>query len=309
MTDEQIRTETERTRAQAARIRAEEKKLLAETRQLEHADNTPWYRRASILKPLLAGIVAAGLLTVWATAYFQPILTKQLEIERLENRRLQIVARHTTDSARIAVASAMSFTDNVRLQVTHLWAMLDSSSSEWSQLANRSDIPEEARESYLEVTRQTDSTTSAWQHDDFLYGVARVKLEAYERNASRSAFELPDTITSVLHEFPDSSDTKLQELRLDYARTVITILDGPVDHQAAIAIWLAGVNRYNRSREFINDARANASEHLARISHTVTAEGRSGSVGAEFLPREQVEQEQAALRPCFREARVAGTAA
>ena len=48
---------------------------------------------------------------------------------------------------------------------------------------------------------------------------------------------------------------------------------------------------------------------LARISHTVTAEGRSGSVGAEFLPREQVEQEQAALRPCFREARVAGTAA
>ena len=48
---------------------------------------------------------------------------------------------------------------------------------------------------------------------------------------------------------------------------------------------------------------------LARISHTVTAEGFGGSVGAEFLPREQVEQEQAALRPCFREARVAGTAA
>ena len=49
--------------------------------------------------------------------------------------------------------------------------------------------------------------------------------------------------------------------------------------------------------------------YLARISHTVTAEGRSGSVGAEFLPREQVEQEQAALRPCFGEARVAGAAA
>ena len=54
---------------------------------------------------------------------------------------------------------------------------------------------------------------------------------------------------------------------------------------------------------------AGYAEGLARISHTVTAEGRSGSVGAEFLPREQVEQEQAALRPCFREARVAGTAA
>ncbi len=48
---------------------------------------------------------------------------------------------------------------------------------------------------------------------------------------------------------------------------------------------------------------------LARISHTVTAEGYWGSVGAEFLPREQVEREQAALRPCFRGARVAGTAA
>ena len=50
-------------------------------------------------------------------------------------------------------------------------------------------------------------------------------------------------------------------------------------------------------------------KELARISHTVTAEGRSGSVGAEFLPREQVEQKQAALRPCFRGARGAGTAA
>ena len=50
-------------------------------------------------------------------------------------------------------------------------------------------------------------------------------------------------------------------------------------------------------------------EALARISHTVTAEGFGGSVGAEFLPREQVEQKQAALRPCFRGARVAGTAA
>ncbi len=48
---------------------------------------------------------------------------------------------------------------------------------------------------------------------------------------------------------------------------------------------------------------------LTRISHTVTAEGYWGSVGAEFLPREQVEREQAALRPCFRGARVAGTAA
>ena len=48
---------------------------------------------------------------------------------------------------------------------------------------------------------------------------------------------------------------------------------------------------------------------LARISHTVTAEGFGGSVGAEFLPREQVEREQAALRPCFRGARGARTAA
>ena len=49
--------------------------------------------------------------------------------------------------------------------------------------------------------------------------------------------------------------------------------------------------------------------NLARISHTVTAEGFGGSVGAEFLPREQVEREQAALRPCFRGVRGAGTAA
>ena len=57
------------------------------------------------------------------------------------------------------------------------------------------------------------------------------------------------------------------------------------------------------------DQRDTAWDTLARISHTVTAEGRSGSVGAEFLPGEQVEREQAALRPCFRGARGARTAA
>ena len=54
---------------------------------------------------------------------------------------------------------------------------------------------------------------------------------------------------------------------------------------------------------------SNVTPDLARISHTVTAEGFGGSVGAEFLPREQVEREQAALRPCLRGARGARTAA
>ena len=51
-----------------------------------------------------------------------------------------------------------------------------------------------------------------------------------------------------------------------------------------------------------------APRHLLTLPQSL-AEGFGGSVGAEFLPREQVEQEQAALRPCFGEARVAGTAA
>ena len=63
------------------------------------------------------------------------------------------------------------------------------------------------------------------------------------------------------------------------------------------------------SRWLAESYRETHSYGLARISHTVTAEGFGGSVGAEFLPREQVEREQAALRPCFRGVRGAGTAA
>ena len=48
---------------------------------------------------------------------------------------------------------------------------------------------------------------------------------------------------------------------------------------------------------------------LARISHTVTAEGCWGRVRAEFLPRDQGEHEQAALRTVCEGAGVARAAA
>ena len=60
----------------------------------------------------------------------------------------------------------------------------------------------------------------------------------------------------------------------------------PVSKQSAILFDLVAADN-ERARSIqrrVDDG------NLARISHTVTAEGFGGSVGAEFLPREQVEQ-------------------
>ena len=85
------------------------------------------------------------------------------------------------------------------------------------------------------------------------------------------------------------------------------LTDAPLDDWSGIRTYFDGnVRSLSLSG---NGLTGSIPPQLARISHTVTAEGFGGSVGAEFLPREQVEQKQAALRPCFRGARVAGTAA
>ncbi len=83
--------------------------------------------------------------------------------------------------------------------------------------------------------------------------------------------------------------------------------------------YLRTVSKTGRSahpfsdKSYINHA---AERRTAKLpTHTVIPDSmkhtRSAGKAAapEFLPREQVEQKQAALRPCFRGARVAGTAA
>ena len=120
-----------------------------------------------------------------------------------------------------------------------------------------------------------------------------------------------------------SHETKLWESRREleqlYAAHTITVEAVGADHYHHVWVYTVSPRGKVLAESEVRVPMPNATQwgwpeptpgrRLARISHTVTAEGRSGSVGAEFLPREQVEQEQAALRPCFGEARVAGTAA
>ena len=68
--------EIERLRSEINRNKSEAKKFALESK---------WFR-----KYVLAGLVAAGLLSAWFVAYFQPILNKKQEVAKLEIESLSL---------------------------------------------------------------------------------------------------------------------------------------------------------------------------------------------------------------------------
>jgi hypothetical protein len=81
--------EIRKIESEIAKNRAEEKKSTAETQEVEkRLSQWWWYSKESLVKWVVGGIVAAGLLAVWIIGYFQPILQKDQEIAKLENKRL-----------------------------------------------------------------------------------------------------------------------------------------------------------------------------------------------------------------------------
>ncbi|GGO80442.1 hypothetical protein GCM10011348_17110 [Marinobacterium nitratireducens] len=62
---------------------AESYKLLAEAQEIEDRRNRSWYKDHGVFRAVIAGIIAAGLLSAWAVEYFSPILETRTRIAEL----------------------------------------------------------------------------------------------------------------------------------------------------------------------------------------------------------------------------------
>lgn len=72
-----------------ARLESETKKFESERKHLDR----PLYSLDKLIPIILAGFVAAGLLSAWAVGYFQPILNKNQEIAKLNIEELSLKAK------------------------------------------------------------------------------------------------------------------------------------------------------------------------------------------------------------------------
>ena len=193
---------------------------------------------------LLSAVIGGALVAQWFVAFWAPMMRKEVELQKLDNQIMERQARlsqFTVDSALAVADSALAVADSA-------FAVADS--LRWEVVGAGA---------LVELNPATDSVTARWQDNDFLFALARARLETYVDGVP--TFELPQNFVLAMREFTDSSDIELQELRITYAKTVMLILQDDVDEEAAIAIWLAGVDLYNQSLSLWEDARASVSEH------------------------------------------------
>ena len=254
--------ESERLKSEVERNRAERRKLLFEAIEIRHSLRRPWYQRQYIIQTVLGGIVAAGLLAAWIATHLTPILSQEVELAQLKNKKLamenKLEALRNEEEKRDLIKAKRS----AESRAIKLVSELERLSREYTTLAALPEILQNDRDRFQELSERSSEHSRRWQDDDFLFSVARARLDSY----AGTTIEFPATIKSRLnlHNFT-GDDEVLQKMRLEYLRTVLLILDEHVDHESAIAVWLAGVDQHNRSLQLKSGGPHINQQHLEEI--------------------------------------------
>lgn len=90
--------EDQRLASEIARNEAERDKLLREADEVNRRLEQRWYSGRVFLQAVVAGVVAAGLLTAWGIGYLKPILARNTELNRLD---VEISKRNTELQMRV----------------------------------------------------------------------------------------------------------------------------------------------------------------------------------------------------------------
>jgi hypothetical protein len=164
MSDLEIR----RIESEIAKNRAEEKKLTAETQEVERRLSQKWYSGVSLAKWVAGGIVLAGLLAAWIIGYFQPILQKEQEVTKLENKRLaeeNLLQKQENDKQlKVLAAENDTLKGQIALAVSQAveqqlaWKEL---SNEYRQLANKQQITEEEKARFATMATKADKESDS----------------------------------------------------------------------------------------------------------------------------------------------------
>lgn len=252
--------EEERLQSEIVRNRAERRKLLLEAVETRQRLRIRWYQRRHIVQTTIAGVVAAGLLAIWIVEYFAPILSKETELQSInneilkrKNERLSDQLSEKTRRLESSVIDATNASQTIVLGAKDITSSVTSSSE-----ANAES------EKFLKLAEKSNEFAKQWQDDDLLFVGARARLESLAGEIS--VFELDEKIINslMLNDF-EGDDKKIQESRLIYLRTVLLLLRGQLDHETAVAIWLAGVDQHNRSLAFNNSEPSNVGKHISEI--------------------------------------------
>ena len=128
-----------------------------------------------VAKGVVGGIVAAGLLAVWAVGYFKPVLQKENELSRIENQVLKFRAERqsqanelTRDSLMRSLASADSLRvvlefelDSLRetygARIMDLNLRLQSISQQYARLSGDLNLSEAQRAGYKLLADSTSA--------------------------------------------------------------------------------------------------------------------------------------------------------
>lgn len=256
-----MRIEEDRLQSEMARNRAERRKLLLEALETRQRLRRRWYQRKYLFESVIAGLVAAGLLVAWYVEYFSPILRSEVKLQSIKNEVAELrnaeLSNENKELKRRLESDIIDFVLNSQEFVRTL-----------EELERRGAFSSQGREQandLLEMLKESNDRAERWQDDDSLFVGARGRLVSLA--AEISEFELDEETTGrlMLNDF-QGDDERLQESRLVYLRTVLLLLRGQLDHETAVAIWLAGVDQHNRSLAFKNSDQSNVEKHIKEIN-------------------------------------------
>ena len=157
-------------------------------------------------------------------------------------------------------------------------------------------------------------------------GDMRRRIKGLLPDADLCPFDAPDTFSALLRAGHRLSVVGLRSVRGAHVQWLQHSLGQSLADQSCLVVAPLSLSNLQRVRELDSNVfrvvwdeeaddrlvteldevsgdrgwRACPLWSLGRISHTVTAEGCWGRVRAEFLPRDPVEHEQAALGPCVK---------
>jgi chromosome segregation ATPase len=164
--------EKRRLESEIAKNEAEKKKLDLEAKEVEKRLGQRWCSTPVLAKWLVGGIVTAILITAWITAQFSPILRREHNIEKLDNRirileielaAKEIEAQNTALQENLAQAEERAKElqagfEKLRAEYSELSRSQSVSSNQRTEFADRSEIAKRDAESIKDDIVQLQNT-------------------------------------------------------------------------------------------------------------------------------------------------------
>lgn len=143
-------------KAEIAKIEAETEKLRAEISEVNARLKVRWFEGRFFVQAVVAGIVAAGLLTAWSVEYLEPILSKnsrlsamEVDVKKHENELISLQHQISENKLKQELAEISRKNQELIIQTKKLEEIAE------NQLDSISDIDTQDTENSLDMLRKS----------------------------------------------------------------------------------------------------------------------------------------------------------